>query len=152
MISDRKLNTLINERLKYIEEIGFPMPAMVTSAAKTAGTVVKSALPAASSTIFTISSLVGLASAAYNAFISKKARACQNYEGSAKSICNIKFDIQASQMALNKLSEARSKCSKTKNLEACNKKFNEKIQMHRDKIKQLTDNLRELQKYGIVEK
>jgi hypothetical protein len=124
MISDNDLTNIINERLEMLDEIE-PI------------------------TIYTILGLSYLVTNIYNSLLSKIARACMNYEGSAKTICKLKYRMQAAQAALNKSREAKGKCLKTKNPEKCNEKFDATMEKYQNEIKEYNDQLRDLRNYNI---
>jgi hypothetical protein len=131
MIDDKVLDMIINERLECLDEID---PATMATIGA----------------IYTITGLSYMVSNIYNSLLSKMARACSAYSGAAKTICNLKFKMQAAQAALNKSRESKTKCLKTKDPDKCNQKFDDIIQRFQTEIKEYNDQLRDLRNYNIT--
>lgn len=130
-IVDKDLDNIINERLECLSEFD---PVTTTLALRG---------------VMTVMGMTMLVTNIYNNLLSKMARACQTHTGSAKTICNLKYKIQASQAALNKCRELISKCEKTKDPLKCREKFKTQTDKYTEEIKMYNDQLRELRQYNI---
>jgi len=126
MISDKKLTMLIDERLESIDEIA----------------------PVVTTTLITMN-LLSMVYKIYKDYISKLGRACSDWSGSTKTICTLKFRINASKLFIQKAKQKQISCRDTKNPDSCYKRFNELIEKHKEKIKSYQKQLNELKKYTL---
>jgi hypothetical protein len=80
--------------------------------------------------LITISIAVLIASAfyVYKNYLTKAARACENFSGPKKEICKIKYKISGCDAAIKKLQSNMKLCKQKKNPEKCASSLNKQIE------------------------
>jgi hypothetical protein len=137
-MDEKVLDKLVQERMHNLVEQPL-IPAAVTGTAQMI-----------SGPLLATSLLISIGTTLYKMFISKKERACVNYSGALKTLCLLKYEINACQQAINKLNQVKGKCANTRNREDCERKLNAKIAEYDEKIREYNIEIDNLKRYKMA--